>query len=162
MMVSTSSEREIQAVFDELDRYEVPHDIISPNDVFSKRGRYIELYQLDKETEKLLDVLKELPFDPVYMGVKLGEIVKGRFRPSLEFGSIISQKAASNKVGLDTEHSQMFLFGRDIFKEHLPQGLSLGRKLVCDEDGEFLGYGIYNGRYLANVIDKGAYLRKYD
>ena len=162
MMVSKSNEKEMESILKELDHYGVGHDVIAPDMIFSRRGRFVELFQLDAHTSNLLGHLKDFPFDPVYMGLKLGEVSKGRFRPSLEFGSMIIHRARLNTVALGDDHAQMFLYGRDIFKENLPTGLSLGRKLVGDKDGGFLGYGIFNGRYLANIIDKGAYIRKYD
>jgi len=161
-MVSRSSEEEKAKLYKELDHYGVPHGALPPGTLMSKRGKYVELYLLGPGTMALLGDLSEVPDDPLYLGLKLGEISKGRFRPSLEFGSLFYKMATKNKISIDGAHAQMFLYGRDIFKENLSHVPSLGRKLVGGAEGFFLGFGIYNGRYLANVIDKGAYLRKYD
>jgi ribosome biogenesis protein Nip4 len=162
MMVSHSSKEELNKLYWELEYYGVMGDALGTGAVMSRRGRYVEVFLLGPMVGSLLADLSDISDDPIYMGLKLGEISKGRFRPSLEFGSLFYPIATRNKLVLDGSHAQMFLYGRDIFKENLSSLPTLGRKLVGNEGGGFLGLGIFNGRYLANIIDKGAYLRKYD
>ncbi|MHC1605228.1 MAG: NIP7 pre-PUA domain-containing protein [Candidatus Methanofastidiosia archaeon] len=120
-------------------------------------GMYKEVFLVG---EDIMELLPECEDEMIYAGIKLGE-TKDRFRSSLEFGTLIFPSAKENRIVLSEKASELFLYGRDIFKENLPKKMPLGRKLVGRETGEFLGFGIYDGRMLNNVIDKGAYLRKY-
>jgi len=158
MTIMLANEKESESLREELDHFGVAQTINESKMVFSKRGKYVELFLLSEHTSGLLKLIHAYPD---YMGLKIGEIVKGKLRSSLEYGTILYQNATKNTVSLNDKQTQLFLYGRDIFKEGLPQGMSLGRKLVGDECGRFIGFGIFNGKNLANVIDKGAYLRKY-
>ncbi|MBN1786038.1 MAG: hypothetical protein JW825_03485 [Candidatus Methanofastidiosa archaeon] len=160
-MMTPASEEELLLLKRELEHFGVDADLLEEGRIMSKKGNYNELFLLTPCVSELLRSIDDVGKDPSYAGLKLGEIVGGRFRSSLEFGSVIHPLAKENTVYLDERSSQLFLFGRDIFKENLPDGISLGRKLVGDLSGNFLGFGIFNGRMLANIIDKGGYLRKY-
>jgi len=159
MKVRKITEHELQKLHAGLDYYMVPDDILPFEDAIVLEGRFREVFL---PGELMEEVLGNLHLLPVYEGIKIGELVKGGFRSSLEFGTIIYPAAQKNTIVLDEKLSQLFLYGRDIFKENLPKGESLGRKLVGSSDGEFLGFAIFNGKLLANIIDKGAYLRKYE
>jgi ribosome biogenesis protein Nip4 len=141
-----------------LSHYGCPPGFLQRETVVIREGRYREAFTA---SPLLLSLADALPEPPLSLGMKAGEFSKGSFRPSLELGTVLYPLATENTIALGDEHMMRFLYGRDIFKEHLPPGLTLGRKLVGTQDGEFLGFGIYNGRTLANVIDKGAYLRQF-
>lgn len=158
MTITLANEEENASLREELEHFGVDQSINEGRNVYSKRGRYVELFLLSDHTSGLLGLIHAYPD---YMGLKVGEIVKGRLRSSLEYGTILYPKATKNSVSLNEKQTQLFLYGRDIFKEGLPNGMQLGRKLVGDEHGRFIGFGIFDGKNLANVIDKGAYLRKY-
>ena len=141
-----------------LDHYGCPQDVVERQNLVIREGRYREVFSASP-------LIRELAYDvdsvPVALGMKIGELVKGAFRPSLEFGTVLFPLSTKNAVSLAHEHAMRFLYGRDIFREHLDPGMELGRKVVGMENAGFLGFGIYNGRTLANVIDKGAYLRQF-
>ncbi|HHN81252.1 MAG TPA: hypothetical protein ENN11_01360 [Methanomicrobia archaeon] len=122
-----------------------------------RSGAYREIFLL---TGPLAAFVEGCDEPPLYMGIKLGEVVGERLRVSLEFATMLATSATRHVVALDEIRSTLFLYGRDIFKSHLPV-LPLGRTLVTTSEGALLGIGIYDGRKLANVVDKGAYLRRY-
>lgn len=130
---------------------------LEPELLHVRAGTYDEVFLIDAPLDTVLSATDD---DPIYMGLKLGEIVKGRLRVSLEFATMLAPTATEHIVTLDDERSTLFLYGRDIFASNLPQ-LPLGRTIVRSQDGACLGIGIFDGRKLANVVDKGAYLRRY-
>jgi len=123
-----------------------------------RAGKYREIFLL---TGPLAAFLEGCDEPPLYMGVKLGEVASERLRVSLEFATMLAASATRHVVALDEKRSTLFMYGRDIFKSNLPV-VPLGRTLVTSSEGSLLGIGIYDGRKLANVVDKGAYLRRYE
>ena len=91
---------------------------------------------------------------PVFAGVlkiepcSLQEIILGRCKLPRVF---VNQKA-----------EQLFLYGRDIFMKSIVKGKKSGTVLVCNEKGEPLGIGKFEGETLKNVVDLGFYLRSED
>lgn len=141
-----------------LSHYGCPPDTLSREALRVREGRYREVFSGSLAVLAAVDASTCIPLS---LGRKEGELRADSFLPSLELGTVLYPVATRNAVALDAPRATLFLYGRDVFREHLPVGLSLGRKLVGAR-GEFLGFGIYNGRTLANIIDKGAYVRQFE
>lgn len=151
-------DKEWEQICDVLAHYGCPLEMLGRSGMRVREGRYREVFAA---SEHVLDIVSGMGDVPLCFGMKAGEFSKGSFRPSLELGTLLHAHASANTVALDSTLAAKYLYGRDIFREHLDAGMKLGRKLVGTVDGEFLGFGIYNGRALANIVDKGAYLRQF-
>lgn len=149
---------EMAHIGNELDYFGVSKDM-HKEEIIVLEGAYTEFFLTGAV---MAEHVLAIGLVPQYAGVKIGELKKGKMRSSLEWGTIIFGQATKNKVDVTGKAASLFLYGHDVFKEHLTLPMPLGRKLVGNGNGEFMGFGIYNGQMLANVIDKGAYLRKYE
>lgn len=158
MMLRPLEDAELRHLSASLDHYGCPQDSVERRNLVIREGKYREVFSASPLIRELASATDSVP---VALGMKAGELFKGAFRPSLEFGTVLYPIATKNTVSLAPEHAMRFLYGRDIFREHLEPGMALGRKLVGLHGSGFLGFGIYNGRTLANVVDKGAYLRQF-
>lgn len=121
---------------------------------------------------KLLEKIDQ--FEISSLGLKMGELVKERFRFSLQALDIIA-KTTDHKVTVSRKGAEAFTYGRSILKEsvlNLQRGLEKGsRVLVISEEGDCLGVGSLTidsnklGRLskdklvVKNITDVGAYVR---
>lgn len=135
---------------------------LDPELLIEKDGRY---FLLNKNLKKV--IRREF----FYAGKYLGKIKKGRFFPSFNLLTMLSENKA-NKIILKEKASWLFVCGRDIF----PEGISAingSRKkgdftLVLNKFGECLGFGrILHDLSSANidvavrnVSDVGDFLRR--
>ena len=121
---------------------------------------------------KLLEEIDQ--FEISSLGLKMGEVVKGRFRFSLQTIDILA-KITDHKIIVSERGAEAFTYGRSILKEsvlNLQSGLERGsRVLVMNEEGDCLGIGsltIDSNRLdrlskdklvVKNLVDIGAYVR---
>lgn len=95
-----------------------------------------------------------------YLGTHRGK----RFLPSLRLLELIAQTTQAKSI-VRGKAAWLFLCGRDV----LPTGIislraSQNHTIVCDEQGNVLGYGRVekqnNGFLIKNLLDKGDFLRR--
>ncbi len=110
--------------------------------------------------KKVYDILKKI--GEVYIaGLYIGEIKRKKFIPSLELAYIL-KKYAKNLIYVNEKSEQLFLYGRDVFREGIIEirGES-GRCIVLNKFGDVLGIGEFRNNIVKNLADRGLYLRKY-
>ncbi|TFG06410.1 hypothetical protein EU522_01650, partial [Candidatus Thorarchaeota archaeon] len=121
---------------------------------------------------KLLEEIDQ--FEISSLGLKMGELVKERFRFSLQTIDILA-KITNHKIIVSRRGAEAFTYGRSILKEsvlNLEPGLERGDTvLVMNEEGDCLGIGsltIDSSRLdrlskdklvVKNLVDIGAYVR---
>ncbi len=119
-----------------------------------------EIFVLDKELYK---IYKRINREIYCLGLFIGEIRGRNFHLSLELASII-EPYTRNKIIVNDKAEQLFLYGRDIFKESIIKEykkFKLGERcLVLNRRREVLGIGRYEEKIVKNLIDRGWYLRK--
>lgn len=93
------------------------------------------------------------------VGNVFGEI-KRKFRLSLEGFTLISPNIINNYAIVNEKAEALFLYGRDIFKESIIEVKGFGRIAVFNKNREFLGIGLFDGKIIKNIKDKGWYLRE--
>ena len=82
---------------------------------------------------------------------------------SLEFAFKIARYATKNKVIINEKGENLFLYGRDIFRNNIIKGdLKKGKKLTLNSKNECLDIGFWDGKILKNVKDRGMFLRVLD
>ncbi|MBK5132858.1 hypothetical protein JJE00_00335 [Candidatus Bathyarchaeota archaeon] len=108
-----------------------------------------------------------------YAGLYLGENKLGKFSPSLNLLSILSQQIA-NKVVIDKKASWLFIYGKDIFRERILKVNGDTKKgvitLVLNNFEDCLGFGeiIFDldkkpnkgEAAIKNILDLGDFLRR--
>ncbi len=108
---------------------------------------------------KVYNVLRKI--GEVYIaGLYIGEIKRKKFIPSLELAYIL-KKYTKKKIYVNDKSEQLFLYGRDVFKEGIIKGRVKGKCLVLNRFGDVLGIGDSNNNIVKNIADRGLYLRKY-
>ena len=97
------------------------------------------------------------------IGLYIGEIRGKYFLISLELASMI-EPFTNNKIVVNEKAEQLFLYGRDIFKESIVKEykrFKLGERcLVLNKRHEVLGIGKYERNIVKNLMDRGWYLRR--
>ncbi|MDH7478086.1 MAG: hypothetical protein QHH17_06875 [Candidatus Bathyarchaeota archaeon] len=106
-----------------------------------------------------------------YAGVYLGKVKNGKFFPSFNLLSMISEKRV-NKIFVDKRSEWLFICGRDIFKRGITKVMGSKRKgdyaLILNQYGECMGFGkilcnldeIAEGVAVKNISDIGDFLRR--
>ncbi len=98
------------------------------------------------------------------VGLPIGEMFKGKFKPSFVLLEAIAGK--TTQIAVVNEKSEwLFICGRDMFKEAVVEcdakaGMNV---IVMNSRRECLGYGIIctEGKtYIKNMLDLGDYLRR--
>ncbi|NPA62883.1 MAG: hypothetical protein GXN95_04955 [Methanococci archaeon] len=151
------SKREINLISKELERY------IRKNAV--KNFKYERLIALEGNWTTVCytntSVIKALKnFNNIFsVGNVFGEIRKD-FKLSLEGFSLISDQIVNNYAVVNEKAEELFLYGRDIFKNSILEINGSGRIAVFNKNREFLGIGFFDGKMIKNIKDKGWYLRE--
>ncbi|ACX72626.1 Protein of unknown function UPF0113 [Methanocaldococcus vulcanius M7] len=148
---------EINLISKELGRY------LSPNAV--KNFKYERLVALEGNwttvcytNPSVIKVLKN--FNNIFsVGNIFGEIRKD-FKLSLEGFTIISNGIMNNYAIVNEKAEELFLYGRDVFKNSILEIKGSGRIAVFNKNREFLGIGFFDGKMIKNIKDKGWYLRE--
>ncbi len=146
---------------------------------FKSRKEFYDRFKLkEKDGERIVSLSKQerricairsdikkkissIPREAEFAGRLIGKDVRGRFSPSL---SSIERAASSDdarKVSLDRRSSWLFLCGRDIFSSSLKGGEpEKGYVFIMNENRENLGMGLFDGKMIINISDKGDFLRR--
>ncbi len=125
--------------------------------------------EIDLNDYELIEIKKELyivkkDMVPFLRGeVKAAGLKVKNSEISLEFAFKIARYATRNKVIINEKGENLFLYGRDVFRENIiEQDLKKGKKLVLNFKNECLGIGFWNGKILENIKDRGMFLRVFD
>ena len=121
-------------------------------------------YKFYKVNDSLMNKAKITPYS---IGIFLGEKVRGKFEPSIEFINILSKKSKRKIIISDNKAEWLYVCGRDLFGGSISKyTVKKGFAFVFNDKKENLGYGVFidnvNRRGIAvfkNILDKGAYLR---
>ena len=127
------------------------------NKLLNRRNGYFIVD--DKLKEKIESMNSDFSSSFFSIGLFAGYEKKGQFYPSLELIKIAA-KNYEHKVKLDKKSEWLFLCGRDIFQESLPQDIHQGYIIIENEKNEFLGLGYGNRNIILNIIDLGDFLRR--
>jgi ribosome biogenesis protein Nip4 len=94
------------------------------------------------------------------MGVPFAAgILKKKKNPSLQ--EMMLKDLGIPKVFVKSKAEQLFLYGRDILESSILKGQkNSGLVLVCNEQGDKLGFGMFQDKVIKNLADIGLYLRK--
>lgn len=96
----------------------------------------------------------------VSIGLSLGEIKEGKFKPSFPLFNWIS-KHTLKKVFLTDKAAFNFLCKKNISNESIvKKGIDSGLVLVQTKNDENLGIGIIEKDKIKNIFDRGDYLRR--
>ena len=107
--------------------------------------------------EELENFEKEIPLEPLSEGIFLGEDKKDVFYPSIGLLNLLK----INKVVIDSKAEWLFLCGRDITFNHIVKKDEIKSIfLVQNEKEEILGLGKMKDNFIANVLDRGDFLRR--
>jgi 60S ribosome subunit biogenesis protein NIP7 len=157
MRVRELKKKEIQLIKDELSKYTDENFVKSFNCKYlvALEGRWVTVCYTNKETIKYLNMFEDI----FSVGNVFGEI-KRKFRLSLEGFTLISSHITNNYAIVNEKGEILFLYGRDIFKESVVKVKGSGRIAVFNKSKEFLGIGLWDGRMIKNIKDKGWYLRE--
>lgn len=112
-------------------------------------------------SSELLKIKEKFSFEPLGIGIFLGEEKKGDFYPSLALLEILS-KYSKEKVILNDLGELDFIYGKNLRERHIlkVKGKSY-LKLVQNEYNENLGYGkLKEKSALKNKLDRGDFLRR--
>lgn len=120
----------------------------------------VNVYWADEKLQKKAARRKET----FSIGAPLGEIWKGKFKPSFLLLDEIA-KISPNYVILNEKSEWLFICGRDVFKEGTIEshGKEGGFVIVLNTRKEALGYGALNKdakAYIKNMLDRGDFLRR--
>lgn len=113
---------------------------------------------------ELLELNNRTQLKPHTIGVFLGEETRKGFRPSSYLLDRLSADS-TRKVFVNRKAEWLFLCGRDVLGKSITRDeASEGLCLVCNEEGECLGFGekkfVGNSVTIKNVFDKGDFLRR--
>lgn len=96
----------------------------------------------------------------VSIGLSLGEIKEGKFKPSFPLLNWISKHTAK-KVFLTDKAAFQFLCKKDVSNESIvKKGVDSGLVLIQTKNDENLGLGIIEKDKIKNIFDRGDYLRR--
>jgi 60S ribosome subunit biogenesis protein NIP7 len=157
MKVRKLKNREIQLIKDELSKYTNENFVKSFNyeNLVVLEGRWLTVCYTNKDTINYLNMFEDI----FSVGNVFGEI-KRKFRLSLEGFTLISPHITNNYAIVNEKGETLFLYGRDIFKESIIEVKGSGRIAIFNKNREFLGIGLWDGKIIKNIKDKGWYLRE--
>ena len=136
--------------------------VLNPELTVEKNGRYYVLNGYLKQF---------LRSDFYVAGIYLGKAKEGKFFPSFNLLSMLSNQGA-NRVIVDQKAAWLFICGRDIFTKGVLRTFGVTKKgvatLVMNEFGECLGFGTFSsdagdsdtGVAVRHVLDLGDFLRR--
>jgi ribosome biogenesis protein Nip4 len=111
-------------------------------------------------SKNVSDVKEKISRSVISSGLFLGEIVKREFYPSLALVDLMS-KESDKKIVLDKKAAWLFLCGRDVFdKSIIVKKATDGIVFVQNQHDENLGIGVFKGKIVMNLLDKGDFLRR--
>ena len=157
MKVRKLKNREIQLIKDELSKYTNENFVKSFNyeNLVVLEGRWLTVCYTNKDTINYLNMFEDI----FSVGNVFGEI-KRKFRLSLEGFTLISPHITNNYAIVNEKGETLFLYGRDIFKESIIEVKGSGRIAIFNKNREVLGIGLWDGKIIKNIKDKGWYLRE--
>ena len=117
----------------------------------------IKVFLVKKEVLKVARKVAKRGLVPYAAGVEIGTFLKG-FEPSIGAADVIGAYTNAKTV-INEEGEKLFSYGRDVFVQNVVKGKREGMMIVVNERSEVLGIGVFDGKMLKNVIDKGFYLR---
>ncbi len=133
---------------------------IFPEKIFLISSGRKEIFMVDDFVYKIYNKINREIYS---IGLYIGEIRGKYFLISLELASII-EPFTNNKIVVNEKAEQLFLYGRDIFKESIVKEykrFKLGERcLVLNKRHEVLGIGKYERNIVKNLMDRGWYLRR--
>ncbi len=133
---------------------------IFPEKIFLISSGRKEIFIVDDFVYKIYNKINREIYS---IGLYIGEIRGKYFLISLELASII-EPFTNNKIVVNEKAEQLFLYGRDIFKESIVKEykrFKLGERcLVLNKRHEVLGIGKYERNIVKNLMDRGWYLRR--
>ncbi|ACV23918.1 PUA domain-containing protein [Methanocaldococcus fervens] len=148
---------EVDLIKEELIKY-INKDFVKKFDyenLIALKGKWTTICYANKQTIRNLN-----KFDEIFsVGNVFGEI-KRKFRLSLEGFTLISPHIVNNYAVINEKGEVLFLYGRDVFKKSIMEVKGSGRIAVFNKNREFLGIGIFDGKMIKNIKDKGWYLRE--
>ncbi len=136
----------------------------SSENVLNKKGK---LFLINKKLRK------DLQNNFFYAGLYLGEKKQGKFFPSFNLLSVLSEQKA-NKVTIDKKAAWLFIYGKNIFRERILKVEGNEKKraltLVINNTNDCLGFGeiIFDlnkkqkkgDSVIKNLLDLGDFLRR--
>lgn len=133
---------------------------IFPEKIFLISSGRKEIFIVDDFVYKIYNKINREIYS---IGLYIGEIRGKYFLISLELASMI-EPFTNNKIVVNEKAEQLFLYGRDIFKESIVKEykrFKLGERcLVLNKRHEVLGIGKYERNIVKNLMDRGWYLRR--
>lgn len=116
-----------------------------------------KVFLVKKEVLKVARELAKQGVVPYAVGTEIGTFLK-EFEPSIGVADVIGMYTNAKTV-INEEGEKLFSYGRDVFVQNVVKGKKEGTRIVVNERKEVLGIGVFDGKMVKNVIDKGFYLR---